>query len=108
VFAGSSYLTTTATNNLDISGSGSSSATNALRVRNLAGTNLLTVRNDGNTNIGGSNYDAILNVYKSGSSTGDYQLGSFIYQTSGSSRNSYIKIGAGSTLYDLNVEVKFE
>ena len=104
VFAGSSYLTTTATNNLDISGSGSTSATNALRVRNLAGTNLLTVRNDGNTNIGGSNYDAILNVYKSGSSTGDYQLGSFIYQTSGSSINSYIKIGAGSALYDLNVE----
>ena len=36
----------TPTARVDIQGSGSTSATNALRVRNSAGTNLLTVRND--------------------------------------------------------------
>lgn len=37
---------------LDIQGSGSTSATNALRVRNSAGTNLLAIRNDGYVGIG--------------------------------------------------------
>lgn len=36
---------------LDIQGSGATSATNALRVRNSAGTSLLTVRNDGYTSF---------------------------------------------------------
>lgn len=42
----------TPTARLDIQGSGATSATNALRVRNSAGTNLLTVRNDGYLGIG--------------------------------------------------------
>lgn len=40
------------TSRLDIQGSGSTSATNALRVRNSAGTNLLAIRNDGYVGIG--------------------------------------------------------
>ena len=39
---------------LDIQGSGSTSTTNALRVRNSSGTNLLTVRNDGKFSFGSS------------------------------------------------------
>lgn len=42
----------TPTARLDIQGSGATSATNALRVRNSAGTNLLTARNDGYLGIG--------------------------------------------------------
>jgi hypothetical protein len=42
----------TPTARLDIQGSGSTSATNALRVRNSAGTNLLLLRNDGKIGIG--------------------------------------------------------
>lgn len=53
-FGGSSQLifNAGATNTLDITGSDSTSAMNALRVRNSSSTNLMTVRNDGNVGIG--------------------------------------------------------
>lgn len=47
----------TPTARLDIQGSGSTSATNALRVRNSAGTALMTLRNDGQLQVN-SNTDA--------------------------------------------------
>jgi len=52
-FAGSSQLIANigTTNTLDIQGSGATSATNALRVRNSSGTTLMTVRNDGLTTV---------------------------------------------------------
>ena len=58
----------TPTARLDIQGSGSTSATNALRVRNSAGTNLLAVRNDGKVSFtngsvtSSSTNDAILGI----------------------------------------------
>ena len=57
-FAGSSQIVANigATNTLDITGSGNTSATNALRVRNSAGTNLLTLNNaSGATMVGADN-----------------------------------------------------
>lgn len=53
---------------LDIQGSGSTSATNALRIRNSAGTDLFAVRNDGKANYTGASItssttnDAILGI----------------------------------------------
>ena len=54
VFGGSSQLIANigATNTLDIQGSGSTSATNALRVRNSSGTELISFKNDGKIGIG--------------------------------------------------------
>ena len=60
-FAGSSQLIANigATNTLDITGSGNTSATNALRVRNSSGTNLLTLNNaSGATMVGADNSDS--------------------------------------------------
>jgi len=52
----------TPTSRLDIQGSGSTSATNALRVRNSSGTNLLTVRNDSRIGIGQSAPTSTLDI----------------------------------------------
>lgn len=52
----------TPTARLDIQGSGATSATNALRVRNSAGTNLLTVRNDSRIGIGQSAPTSTLDI----------------------------------------------
>lgn len=105
-FAGSANLVTTTSNMLDIQGSGSTSATNALRVRNSAGTNLLTVRNDGSTAIGSTPNGDPLYINES------VAAGNKVFLRLTSAGTDIIKLGAHinsghgliSTTYRLNID----
>jgi len=75
-FGGSSQLifNAGATNTLDITGSDSTSAMNALRVRNSSSTNLMTVRNDGNVGIGTNTPASTLDIQGGNTGATTYAL----------------------------------
>jgi hypothetical protein len=89
--------------------SGSNAGSNfAIRAYSDAGTLLSTPffieRSTGNVGIGTTTPLAPIDSYVSGTGTGDFLLGKFGYQTAGNGRNVFVKIGAGSAQFDLNVE----
>lgn len=99
----------TPTARLDIQGSGATSATNALRIRNSAGTDLMTLRNDGqlqvNTNTEASKSSLLLNGTGFSGGTATTTKPTFLIEPTGATSTGWGTLG---TKIGVNAESGFK